>query len=127
MLSGAALFAALFAAQTPSGTSRSLHGERARQQTRDHDFVNGQRPPLSYLGRRGGPRPGGHRDFARGPRQRLTAEMVRDQGLAASGLLSSKMGGPPVYPPQPEGIWNSVYSGQKWKTSSGEDRFRRAI
>ena len=51
----------------------------------------------------------------------------RDQGLAASGLLSTKMGGPPVYPPQPEGVWNSVYSGQKWKTSAGEDRFRRAI
>jgi hypothetical protein len=68
-----------------------------------------------------------NRLLARGPRQRLTAEMVRDQALVASGLLSEKMGGPPVYPPQPEGIWRSVYSGQKWKTSSGEDRFRRAI
>jgi hypothetical protein len=65
--------------------------------------------------------------LARGPRVRLTAEMVRDQALAVSGLLSSKMYGPPVYPPQPEGIWSSVYSGQAWKTSEGEDRFRRAV
>ena len=65
--------------------------------------------------------------LARGPRQRLTAEMVRDHALKVSGLLSAKMSGPPVYPPQPEGVWNSVYSGQTWKTSEGEDRYRRAI
>ena len=65
--------------------------------------------------------------LARGPRQRLTAEMVRDQSLAVSGLLSPKMHGPPVYPPQPEGIWNSVYSGMTWKESQGEDRYRRGI
>ena len=47
--------------------------------------------------------------------------------LAASGLLSPKLGGPPVYPPQPEGVWNSVYSGAKWKESTGEDRFRRGL
>ena len=68
-----------------------------------------------------------NRLLARGPRLRLTAEMVRDQGLVTSGLLSDKMTGPPVYPPQPDGVWRSVYSGQKWKTSTGEDRFRRAI
>ncbi len=65
--------------------------------------------------------------LARGPRQRLTAEMVRDHALAVSGLLSPKMFGPPVYPPQPEGVWNSVYSGQKWETSQGDDRYRRAV
>lgn len=68
-----------------------------------------------------------NRLLARGPRNRLTAEMVRDQALLVSGLLSEKMGGAPVYPPQPEGVWNSVYSGAKWKTSKGEDRYRRAI
>ncbi len=64
---------------------------------------------------------------ARGPRNRLTAEMVRDQTLAASGLLSKKMFGESVFPPQPAGVWSSVYSGANWKTSSGEDKFRRGI
>jgi hypothetical protein len=65
--------------------------------------------------------------LARGPRQRLTAEMVRDHALAISGLLSRKSGGPPVFPPQPDGVWNSVYSGAHWDTSKGEDRYRRAL
>ena len=65
--------------------------------------------------------------LARGPRQRLTAEMLRDHALAVSGLLSRKLHGPPVYPPQPDGIWRSVYSGESWKTSTGEDRYRRGI
>jgi Protein of unknown function (DUF1553)/Protein of unknown function (DUF1549)/Planctomycete cytochrome C len=68
-----------------------------------------------------------NRLLARGPRVRLTAEMVRDQALAAGGLLSGKMFGPPVYPPQPAGVWNSVYSGASWKDSTGEDRYRRGI
>jgi hypothetical protein len=68
-----------------------------------------------------------NRLLARGPRVRLTAEMVRDQALAASGLLSAKTHGPPVYPPQPAGVWNSVYSGAQWQESTGEDRFRRGI
>lgn len=65
--------------------------------------------------------------LSRGPRQRLTAEMVRDQSLLVSGLLSRKQFGPPVFPPQPDGIWKSVYSGAKWTTSQGEDRYRRGI
>lgn len=69
----------------------------------------------------------GNRLLARGPRVRLTAEMVRDQALAAAGLLSAKMFGPPVYPPQPAGVWSSVYSGASWKDSTGEDRYRRGI
>ncbi|OLE10708.1 MAG: hypothetical protein AUG89_11475 [Acidobacteria bacterium 13_1_20CM_4_56_7] len=68
-----------------------------------------------------------NRLLARGPQQRLTAEMVRDQALSASGLLSDKMGGPPVMPPQPEGVWNSVYNDEKWKDATGPDRYRRAI
>lgn len=68
-----------------------------------------------------------NRLLARGPRVRLTAEMVRDQGLAVSGLLSAKMFGPPVYPPQPAGVWNSVYSGAAWNESKGEDRYRRGV
>jgi len=68
-----------------------------------------------------------NRLLARGPRTRLTAEMVRDQALAVSGLLSKKMYGPPVMPPQPEGVWRSVYNSAKWEISEGEDRYRRAV
>lgn len=66
--------------------------------------------------------------LARGPRRRLTAEEVRDQALAVSGLLSAKMYGPGVMPPQPEGLWDNIpYSGARWETSTGEDRYRRAV
>ncbi len=65
--------------------------------------------------------------LARGPRVRLTAEMVRDHALVISGLLAPRMYGKPAYPPQPEGIWKSVYSGAKWDTSTGPDRYRRAL
>jgi len=65
--------------------------------------------------------------LARAPRYRLSAETIRDQALAISGLISLKMGGPPVMPPQPPGIWRTTYSKLKWATSAGEDRYRRAI
>jgi hypothetical protein len=68
-----------------------------------------------------------NRLLARGPRNRLTAEMVRDQALAISGLLSPKMYGPPVMPPQPDGIWRSAYNSARWVNSTGEDRYRRAL
>jgi len=68
-----------------------------------------------------------NRWLARGPQQRLTAEMVRDQALLASGLLNRTMGLPPVMPPQPGGVWNSVYSDEKWKDAKGANRYRRAI
>ena len=65
--------------------------------------------------------------LSRGARFRLSAEVVRDASLAAAGLLSDKMGGPPVMPPQPDGLWRSTYNGQKWVNAEGEDRFRRAL
>jgi hypothetical protein len=68
-----------------------------------------------------------NRLLARGPRVRLEAEMLRDQALAVSGLLSRKIGGPSVFPPQPEGLWQVVYSGDNWKTSPGEDKYRRGL
>ncbi|MFT6512922.1 MAG: hypothetical protein ACJAX1_001494 [Neolewinella sp.] len=70
-----------------------------------------------------------HNDLlARGPRKRLTAEQIRDQALAVSGLLSKKMYGPGVMPPQPDGLWDAIpYSNMKWTTSEGEDRYRRAV
>jgi hypothetical protein len=47
--------------------------------------------------------------------------------LAASGLLSPKIGGPSVFPPQPDGIWDIPYSSEKWVPSEGEDRYRRGL
>ncbi len=69
-----------------------------------------------------------HNDlYVRGPRIRLSAEQIRDQALAVADLLSPKMYGPGVMPPQPEGVWQTVYSGEKWIESKGEDRYRRAV
>jgi hypothetical protein len=68
-----------------------------------------------------------NRLLARGPRFRLEAEMVRDNALAVSGLLSRKMFGPSVMPMQPAGIWRSTYNNDKWVTSPGEDRYRRSL
>ncbi len=65
--------------------------------------------------------------LSRGPRVRLSAEQVRDQALASTGLLSAKMYGPSVMPPQPDGIWQSPYNGDKWVTSEGENRYRRSL
>jgi len=65
--------------------------------------------------------------YARAPRVRLSAEQVRDQALAVSGLLSKKMYGPSVMPYQPGGIWLSPWNGATWVRSKGEDQYRRAI
>lgn len=68
-----------------------------------------------------------NRLLARGPRFRAEAEMVRDIVLSASGLLSLKIGGPSVFPYQPEGVWDNPYSDDRWKMSQGEDRYRRGL
>lgn len=66
--------------------------------------------------------------LARGPRVRLPAETVRDSALLASGLLSQKRGGPPVFPPQPPGVTTEgAYGPLEWRVSTGEDRFRRSL
>jgi len=65
--------------------------------------------------------------LARGPRVRLEAEVIRDTMLAAAGLLSTKMYGPGVRPPQPEGVTEVAWSNPKWPVSDGEDRHRRSI
>jgi hypothetical protein len=68
-----------------------------------------------------------NRLLARGPRFRLSAEMVRDQALASSGLLTRRIGGPSVMPPQPAGVWRTVYSGNQWRNATGPDRYRRGL
>lgn len=68
-----------------------------------------------------------NRLIARGPRFRMAAEMVRDTILDESGLLSAKIGGPSVFPPQPPGIWDMPYNDDVYQVSQGEDRYRRGI
>jgi hypothetical protein len=69
-----------------------------------------------------------NRLLARGPRFRLSAEMVRDQTLAVGGLLSNKLFGPPVKPMQPSmGLSAAFGSGIDWQTSEGADKHRRAL
>ena len=65
---------------------------------------------------------------SRGPRVRLEAELVRDSVLASSGLLSQKLGGPSVFPPQPPAITTEgAYVAFNWPVSKGEDRYRRSL
>jgi hypothetical protein len=63
--------------------------------------------------------------LSRGPSSRLTAEMIRDNALAASGLLSNKMGGPSVKPYQPAGLW--AVNDDVYKQDKGENLFRRSL
>jgi hypothetical protein len=65
--------------------------------------------------------------LGRGPRTRVEAEMVRDLALTASGLLSQKIGGPSVFPPQPPGVTELSYGGFDWNPSTGQDRYRRGL
>jgi hypothetical protein len=68
-----------------------------------------------------------NRLLARGPRFRLSAEQIRDQALFVAGLLSDKLYGPSVMPPQPDSLWQSPYSGERWVTATNEDRYRRGL
>jgi hypothetical protein len=70
--------------------------------------------------------------LARGPRQRLTAEMLRDQALSVSGLLCDELGGPPVYPYQPTNLYKGIvvaadYPGTAYIESRGKDLYRRGL
>ncbi len=68
-----------------------------------------------------------NRLLARQHRLRLESEVVRDVSLAASGLWNRALGGPPVFPPQPQGSSRLGHSKRAWMTSQGEDRFRRGL
>lgn len=60
-------------------------------------------------------------------RYRVEGEIVRDIGLSTSGLLSTKMGGPSVFPPIPPNVIGTSSANHRWPTSQGEDRYRRAV
>lgn len=69
-----------------------------------------------------------NRWLARGSRFRIDAELVRDSVLSICGLLSSKVGGPSVFPPQPAGVTSEgAFGGLTWNVSPGEDRYRRGM
>ena len=68
-----------------------------------------------------------NRLLARGPRLRLSAEMIRDQALAASGLLVEKLGGPSVRPYQPKGLWTELQGGPGYTPDTGENLYRRSL
>ena len=73
-----------------------------------------------------------NRLLARGPRLRLPAELIRDQALAISGLLTPRIGGPSVYPYQPEKLYEGIvvgapYPGTKWGVSTESDLYRRSL
>ena len=64
----------------------------------------------------------------RGPRMRLDAEEVRDAALKSAGILSEKMFGPSVFPPQPPSVTTEgTYGAMNWATSQGPDRYRRSL
>ncbi len=65
--------------------------------------------------------------LARGPRFRVSAEVIRDLALRAGGLLTTKVGGPSVFPPQPDGVTSLSYGPLAWNTSAGDDRYRRGL
>jgi hypothetical protein len=68
-----------------------------------------------------------NRFYARGSRFRAPAETVRDVLLGVSGLLKPKIGGPSVYPYQPDGVWTQIYGDEKWTISKGADKYRRGL
>jgi len=68
-----------------------------------------------------------NRLLARGPRVRLSHEMIRDQALAASGLLVEKIGGPSVKPYQPPGLWKELSGDEDYQPDTGENLYRRSL
>jgi len=68
-----------------------------------------------------------NRLLARGPSARLSADVVRDQALAVSGLLVNKIGGPSVKPYQPEGLWNEIGGGGAYVQDHGDNLYRRSL
>lgn len=70
-----------------------------------------------------------NRLLSRGPSKRLNAEFIRDNILSIAGLLNMKMGGPPIFPEQPDGIWKEILGNldKEYPTSSETEGYRRSI
>ena len=68
-----------------------------------------------------------NRHYARSPRHRLPAHVLRDQALTLGGLLVEKPGGPSVYPYQPPNIWKEIAMAGTYKNGKGEDLYRRSL
>jgi hypothetical protein len=68
-----------------------------------------------------------NRLLARGPRHRLSAEQIRDNALAISGLLKPRIGGDSVFPYQPAGLWEEAGTGKSYSPSHGDDLYRRSL
>jgi mono/diheme cytochrome c family protein len=68
-----------------------------------------------------------NRWYARGPRFRLEAELLRDAALAVGGLLNPQIGGPSVFPFQPDGVWAMPYSDDRWVMNTNGNQFRRGV
>ena len=68
-----------------------------------------------------------NRYLSRGPRYRLSAEQIRDQALAVSGLLNPKIYGKSVMPYQPDGVWNVIRHVANWEKSKDGDQYRRGL
>ena len=84
-----------------------------RQSSQARDDLN-KADPRNYL-------------LGRQVRVRVDAEIIRDLALSVSGLISEQIGGPSVYPPQPEGVYAFTQRAAKWPTSTGSQRYRRGM
>ena len=65
--------------------------------------------------------------YTRGPSYRMSAEQIRDNALASSGLINGKIGGPSVYPYQPKGLWESISNYHKYTQQTGDTLYRRSM
>lgn len=100
------------------GSMKSLHRKIVTSAT--YRQASHNRPDLQELDPQ-------NRLLARQSRLRLEAEIIRDQGLAASGLLNLTIGGPSVFPYQIDGIMQGRADRSVWKMDSGKSRFRRGM
>ena len=93
---------------------RTIVGSATYRQSAGTDAARLERDPSDEL-------------LSRSPRTRLSGEGLRDNALAIAGLLDRSLGGPSVFPPQPDGVWAPVYSDDRWMESQAGQRLRRGL